>query len=77
MYGDYNVVAMAGQGLIDGVVNYLENHVMQSCAIGGVADVHSWSFPDSFQAFQDLDAGRVITAIVVLAAVIALAVFGH
>ena len=40
-----DAVAVAGQGLVDGVVDDLENHVVQAGAVIGVADVHAGSFP--------------------------------
>src|SRR5690606_25321234 len=55
MNGYDDVVAVAGQGFIDGVVDHLENHVMKSGAIGGVADVHAWTLADRFKALEHLD----------------------
>src|SRR5262249_37063336 len=43
--GDQDAVAVAGQGLVDGVVDDLENHVVQAGAIIGVPDVHPGAFP--------------------------------
>src|SRR5690606_30694117 len=53
--GDDDVVAVAGQGLVDGVVDHLENQVVQAGAVGGVADVHAGALAHRFQAFEDLD----------------------
>ena len=39
-----DAVAMAGQRLVDGVVDDLENHVVQAGAVIGVADVHAGPF---------------------------------
>ena len=35
--------AVTGQRLVDGVVDHLENHVMQASAVIGVTDVHAGS----------------------------------
>ena len=42
--GDHDAVAVAGQRLVDGVVDDLENHVVQAGAVIGVADVHAGAF---------------------------------
>ena len=41
---DDDPIAMTGQRLVDGVVDDLENHVVQAGAVIGVADVHSGAF---------------------------------
>jgi hypothetical protein len=41
---------VAGQGLVDRVVDDLEDHMMESGAIVGVADVHTWTFADGIEA---------------------------
>ena len=43
--GDDNLVAMTGQRLVDGVVDDLEDHVVQAGSVIGVADVHAGAFP--------------------------------
>jgi hypothetical protein len=58
--GDDDVVAVAGQGLVDGVVHDLEDHVVQAGAVGGVADVHAGALAHRFQPFELLDAGFVV-----------------
>ena len=44
-------VAMTGQSFVDGVVDDLENHVVQTGAVIGVTDVHSGSFSDCVEPF--------------------------
>jgi hypothetical protein len=61
--GDDDVVAVAGQGFVDGVVDNFEHHVVQASAIGGVADVHAGALAHGFQAFELLDRGFVISAV--------------
>ena len=41
---------MTGQGFVDGVVDNLENHVVQTGAIVGVTDVHTGPFAHGFEA---------------------------
>src|ERR1022692_2307874 len=38
---DHDPIAMAGQRFVDGVVDDLEYHVMQTAAVIGIADVHA------------------------------------
>ncbi len=57
---DLDVVAVAGQGLVDRVVDHLEHHVVQAGAVAGVADVHARPLAHGFQPFQDLDAVGVV-----------------
>jgi hypothetical protein len=59
--GDHDVVAVAGQGLVDGVVDHLEHQVVQAGAVGRVADVHARALAHRLQAFQDLDRTLAIT----------------
>ena len=49
-----NLGAVAGQGLVDGVVHDLIDQVVQSAG-GGGADVHARPFPDCLQPLQHLD----------------------
>ncbi len=51
---DDDVVAVAGQRLVDRVVDDLEHQVVQAGAVGGVADVHAGALAHRLQAFQDL-----------------------
>jgi hypothetical protein len=53
--GDHDVVAVAGQRFVDGVVHHLEHQVVQAGAVGRVADVHAGALAHGLQAFQDLD----------------------
>ncbi len=49
-----NVVAVAGQRLIDGVVHDFIDHVVQAVVVGR-ADVHARALAHRLQAFQHLD----------------------
>ena len=46
---------MAGQRLVDGVVDHLIDHVMQARAVVGVADIHAGPLADGVQPLQNLD----------------------
>ena len=48
---DRHVGAVAGQRLVNGVVDDFENHVVQTGAVIGVADVHSGSFANRVKPF--------------------------
>jgi hypothetical protein len=56
---DINPGAEAGEMFVDRVIEDFENAVMQP-ALVGVADVHSGSFSDSFEAFELVDLGGVV-----------------
>jgi hypothetical protein len=59
--GDYdlNIVTIARERLIDGVIDYFIDQVMQT-ARAGRANVHSRAFSNGLEAFENLDIGRVI-----------------
>ena len=48
-------VTMTGQGFIDGVIDHLIDHVMQTGSVIGIPDIHARSLAHRFQALQDLD----------------------
>ena len=52
--GHLDPVAVAGQGLVDGVVDDLPHQVVQS-PLAGRTDVHTRTFANSFQALEDLN----------------------
>ena len=56
-----DLVAVAAQGLVDGIVHQLLNHVVQTGAVVGIADVHARSLAHGVQAAQHLDAPRVVS----------------
>ena len=51
---DLDVVGVAGQGLVDGVVDDLVHQVVQAAFAGG-SDVHARALADGFQALEDGD----------------------
>ena len=53
-------VGMAGQGLVDGVVHHLEDHVVQARAVIGVADIHAGPHAHGLQALEHPDGGGVV-----------------
>ncbi len=52
--GHLDTVVVAGERLVDGVVDELVDHVVQAVDIG-VADVHARSAPNSLEAFEHLN----------------------
>ena len=59
MDGHFDFVAKAGQMFVDGIVQDLENTMMQAAFIG-VADIHSGTFSDCLQTLQFIDFRRVV-----------------
>ncbi len=57
---DVDPVAVAGERLVDRVVDHLEHHVMQAGAVIGVADVHAGPPAYGLQALEHLDRGGVV-----------------
>jgi hypothetical protein len=51
---DFCMSAVAGERLIDGVVDYLVDQMVESSGSGG-ADVHARPFANSLQTLQYLD----------------------
>ena len=51
---------VAGQRLVDGVVDDLIDHVMQAGAVVGVADIHAGTLAHGVEAAQHLDRIRAI-----------------
>jgi hypothetical protein len=47
--------AITGQGLIDRVVDDLEDHVVQTAAVVGVSDVHAGPLSDGVETLQNFD----------------------
>ncbi len=58
-HGD--AAAVAGERLVDGVVDDFEHHMVQSGAIVGVADVHPGTLSDRIEALEDLDISGVVS----------------
>ena len=65
--GDVDLVAVAGQGLVDGVVHDLVDQVVQAAFTGGT-DVHAGAFANRLQALQHRDLFRVVGCVGVCAA---------
>ena len=56
---DHDAVAVAGQRLVDGVVDDLPDQVVQAALAGG-ADVHAGALADRLEALEHLDRGGVV-----------------
>ena len=57
-----DAIAEAGQRLVDGVVDDLVDHVVETRPVVGVSDVHPGALANGVQAFEDLDALFVVLA---------------
>jgi hypothetical protein len=57
---DVDAITEAGQRLVDGVVDDLVHHVVQTGAVVRVPDVHAGALADGFEALEDLDALFVV-----------------
>jgi hypothetical protein len=55
-----DVVAVAGQRLVDRVVDDLEHEMVQTGPVGGVADVHARALAHRLEPFEDLDAAFAV-----------------
>ena len=53
-------VGMAGQRLVDGIVDHLIDHVMQARAVIGVADIHAGALAHRIEALEHLDGIGVV-----------------
>ena len=51
---------VAGERLVDRVVDDLVDHVMQARAVIGVADIHAGALAHRIEALEDLDRFRVV-----------------
>src|SRR3989344_7342075 len=59
MHNNFDLITMPSQGFINGVIDNLPDHVMQS-AQAGIADVHAGPLSYRFQTFQYLDLSRSV-----------------
>jgi hypothetical protein len=57
---DLDRVAMAGEGLVDRVVDDLEDHLVEARAVAGVADVHARPLAHGFEALEHRDGVGVV-----------------
>ena len=59
LQGEHDPVAVAGQRLVDGVVDDLPDQVVQAALAGGT-DVHARPLADRLETLEDLDRGGVV-----------------
>ena len=57
---DHDLRGVAGERLVDRIVDDLVDHVMQAGAVVGVADVHARALAHRIEALQDLDGFCVV-----------------
>ena len=55
-----DVAAVSRQGFVNGIVDHLEDHMMQARPIVGVADVHAGALADGVKALEYLDRTAVV-----------------
>ena len=58
---DQNIGAVASERLVNGVIDDLEHHVVQTRAIIRIADIHPRALADRIQALQHLDIRGVVS----------------
>src|SRR5262245_44106222 len=58
--GHFDRIAMTGKRFVDGVIDDFINKMVQT-TLASVADIHSWSLVDRFQAFQNFYVVGVIS----------------
>ena len=56
--GDFG--AVAGKSFIYGVIDHLEDHVVQSGAVISITDIHSGSFAHCIETLENFDIGRIV-----------------
>ena len=59
VHGYFDLRAVSGEVLIDGVVEDFENTVVETTLIG-IADVHPGTLADGIKAFEFIDLSRVV-----------------
>ena len=59
--GDHDVVAMASQGFVDGIIDHLKHQMVKTSTVRGVANVHTWTLAHCFKPFQNLDRAFAIS----------------
>ena len=57
---DHHLLGVAGERLVDGVVDHLVDHVVEARAVIGVADIHAGPLAHRVEALEDLDRIRVV-----------------
>src|SRR5258706_7986115 len=60
MYDYLDVRAEPGQRFIDRIINRFKNHMVKACTIVGVPDIHAGTLTHRLEAFEDLDAVRIV-----------------
>ncbi|MCY1456555.1 hypothetical protein D9M71_737800 [compost metagenome] len=60
---DDDVVAIAGQGFVNGVVDDFKHHVVQAGTVGRVADVHAGALAHGLQPLEHLDRVSAVAAV--------------
>src|SRR3569833_2726945 len=63
MDSDDDTIAIAGQSFVDGIIDDLEDHVVQAGAVIGVPDVHAGALAHRIEALQNFDFAGVVDVV--------------
>ena len=66
MNGNHDVVTVTSQGLIDGVIDHFEDHVVQAGAVRRITDIHPRAFANRLETLELLNARFVVGELLVL-----------
>src|SRR5690554_536839 len=61
MNGNPDFTTVSRQGLVDRVIHQLKHHMVQTCSVIGIADIHARTLAHGIQALQDLDTRRIVS----------------
>ena len=64
MNRDFDMLGKACERFVDRVVDDFVNQMVQTRAVSRIADVHTGTFPNGFEAFEDLNAGRIVGGLI-------------
>ena len=60
MHSNPDFAAVAGEGLINSVVDDLKYHLMETGPVVSIANVHTGALSHRIQAFKDLDTAGIV-----------------
>jgi hypothetical protein len=67
MQGHGDLVAMPGEGFVNGIVDHLKDHVVETCSIMHITDVHAGPLAHGIKAAQHGNAGGIVILVVLVA----------
>src|SRR5690606_841119 len=63
MDGNFDAIAITGEGYVDGVVGNLEHHVVEASAVVGIADIHARTLANGVQTAQHLNVAGIVAGL--------------